>query len=201
MENIPRPNVSLSKRPIFIFVTQHKSHPIHFAAQPSACGKKTNLIAPTLLCLSISHGNLNCHNKIFFQDLSSNSLSFLPKWLLWEGERHKSRPGIVMRNRWTLNHRWFWERAKRSLPLRKKEGEGGKTASTLSRNSKCFCVCEHEPGYSTARSIDICHRALWDCRLCYCAVPGQQCFLYVQRGTARCSLTSPADREAKSEFW
>lgn len=129
MENIPLSNVSLSKRPIFIFVTQHRSHPIYFVARAFWSWKKktkTNLIAPALLRLSISHGNLNCHNKVFFQDLSSNSLSFLLKWLLWERERHKSRRGIVIQNRWTLNHRWFWERAKQSLPLRKKRGEAEK---------------------------------------------------------------------------
>lgn len=60
-------------------------------------------ITPTLLHLSITHGNLNCHNKVFFQDVSSNSISFLLKWL--SRVSLKSRGGIVIQNRWTLNHR------------------------------------------------------------------------------------------------
>lgn len=155
---------------LFLSLSRNTSH-IQFILLPASPvgGKKTNLIAPTLLHLSISHGNLNCHNKVFFQDLSSNSLSFLPKWLLRES--HKSRGGIVIRNRWTLNHRWFWERAKRSLPLRKK-GKGGKIASTLSRNSKCFCVCEREPGHNIAQECrylspnSLRLRALFSCRAC-----------------------------------
>lgn len=86
MENIPLSNVSLSKRPIFFLLSlsRNTSHIQYILRpKPSARGKETNLITP-LLRLSISHGNLNCHNKVFFQDLSSNSLSFLLKWLLWE---------------------------------------------------------------------------------------------------------------------
>lgn len=95
------------------------------------------LITPTLSHLSITHGNLNCHNKVFFQDLSSNSLSFLLKWL--SRVNHKSWGGIVIQNRWTLNHRWCWDRAKQSLLLRgRREGQEGKEPSSSCEAASAF---------------------------------------------------------------
>lgn len=85
--------------------------------------------------------NLNCHNKVFFQDLSLNSLSFLLKWLSRARVSHKSRVGIVIQNRWTLNHRWCLEGAKQSLLLREEgKGEGGKNSlHPLEKHQVLFC--------------------------------------------------------------
>lgn len=92
-------------------------------------GKKSGWSLPLCHTCQLLMENLNCHNKVFFQDLSSNSLSFLLKWLLRARVSHKSRVGIVIQNRWTLNHRWCWDGAKQSLLLRGEgKGKGGKNS-------------------------------------------------------------------------
>lgn len=122
---------------LFLSLSRNTSHNQYILLQ---------LITPTLSYLSITHGNLNCHSKVFFQDLSSNSLSFLLKWLLRVRVSHKSRGVIVIQNRWTRNHRWCREGARQSLLLRVEgAGEGGgEIALTLLRGITCFSVLKPE---------------------------------------------------------
>lgn len=63
----------------------------------------------------------------------------------------------------------------------RREGKGrGKIASTLLRSSKCFSVYEPEPGSHISKSIDICHRTLWDCGFCFPDVRSEQYLLAFQ---------------------
>lgn len=201
MENIPLSNVSLSKRPIFFFYLCHATQVtsnIFCGPSPLPVEKKRIWSLPCYACqlvmeiliATIKYFSKTCP-QIHYHSCWSGSC---------ERERHKSRRGIVIRNRWTLNHRWFWERAKQSLPLRKKRGKGKNSLHPLKKQQVLLCLWTWA-WVQYSRSIDICHRALWDCRLCFCAVPGKQCFLYVQHGVSQCSLASPAAGKAKSEFW
>lgn len=140
MENIPLSNVSLSKRPIFIFVTQHKSHPIYFVAQAFCPWKKKQIwslprcyacqLVMEILIAAIKYFSKTCP-QIHYHSCWSGSC---------ERERHKSRRGIVIQNRWTLNHRWFWERAKQSLPLRKKGGKRKNSLHPLKKQQVLLCL-------------------------------------------------------------
>lgn len=141
---------------LFLSLSRNTSHNQYILLpQSSPSGKKKKqLITPTQSHLSITHGNLNCHNKVFFQDLSSNSLSFLLEWL--SRVSRKSRGGIVIQNRWTLNHRWCREGAEQSFLL----GEEGK--NSLLRSSKCFSVQDPEYRYLSPDSLRL--WALFSCR-------------------------------------
>lgn len=101
MENIAVKCLLFKRPKIYLCHATQFTTNIFCGPSPQLMEKKS--ITPTLLLLSITHGNLNCHNKVFFQDVSSNSLSLLLKWL--SRASHKSRRGIVIQNRWTLNHR------------------------------------------------------------------------------------------------
>lgn len=69
--------------------------------------EKQHFITPSPLHFSITHGNFNCHNKVFFQVLKF--IIILAEVALdvavGMGLSHKSRRGIVIGTRWTLNHR------------------------------------------------------------------------------------------------
>lgn len=118
MENIAAAVKRLAVQKAYFYLCHATQVTTNIFCWPGALPSGKQRITPTLSHLSITHGNLNCHNKVFFQDLSSNSLSFLLKWL--SRVSRKSRGRIVIRNRWSPNHRWCrgegWE------------GKGGRTA-------------------------------------------------------------------------
>lgn len=184
---------------LFLSLSRNTSHNQYILLpQYSLSGKKSSWSLPLCYTCQLLMEILIATIKYF-----SKTCPQIHYHSCWSGSRvsRKSKGGIVIQNRWTPNHRWCWEWAKRLLLLRE-EGKGrGKIASTLMRRSKCFSLLEPEPGSHIAKSIDICHRTLWDCRLCFPAIPGEQCIPDFQWRGAGFSPASPAARTAKSKFW
>lgn len=184
MENIAAAVKRLAVQKAYFYLCHATQVTTNIFCWPGALPSGKQRITPTLSHLSITHGNLNCHNKVFFQDLSSNSLSFLLKWL--SRVSRKSRGRIVIRNRWSPNHRWCrgegWE------------GKGGRTAGGKTASPSGEAAAS---AFLSVKSIDICHRTLRDCRLYFPDAYGERYIPdFQQRGTG--CPASPAGWRARS---